>query len=112
MTGMARLGGRLRRVGLGLILTASLGSAVAMLVGGPAFASRGTGGSPGETPTGTSGCPSSNPPDQMTLVAGTPQTAILGTAFATGLQVALTNSNGCPVTSAAAGGPVTFRAPS
>jgi hypothetical protein len=112
MTGMARLGGRLRRVGLGLILTASLGSAVAMLVGGPAFASRGTGGSPGETPTGTSGCPSSNPPDQMTLVAGTPQTAILGTAFATGLQVALTNSNGCPVTSAAAGVPVTFSAPS
>jgi protocatechuate 3,4-dioxygenase beta subunit len=48
----------------------------------------------------------------MTLVAGTPQTAILGTAFATGLQVALTNSNGCPVTSAAAGVPVTFSAPS
>jgi protocatechuate 3,4-dioxygenase beta subunit len=48
----------------------------------------------------------------MTLVAGTPQTAILGTAFATGLQVALSNSDGCPVTSAAAGIPVTFSAPS
>ena len=29
--------------------------------------------------SGASGCPSSNPPNQMTLVAGTPQTAILGT---------------------------------
>ena len=47
----------------------------------------------------------------MTLVAGTPQTAILGSAFATGLQVALSNSDGCPVTSAAAGIPVTFSAP-
>ncbi len=114
MTGMARLGGGVRRVGLGLILTASLGAAVGMLVGGPAFASGETGGSPGETgtsPTGTSGCPSSNPPNQMTLVAGTPQTAILQSAFATGLQVALSNSDGCPVTSAAAGIPVTFSAP-
>jgi protocatechuate 3,4-dioxygenase beta subunit len=47
----------------------------------------------------------------MTLVAGTPQTAILGSAFASGLQVALNNSDGCPVTSAAAGIPVTFSAP-
>jgi hypothetical protein len=64
--------------------------------------------------TGTSGgatCPSSNPPNQMKLVAGTPQTAIVGTAFVTGLQVALSNSDGCPVTSAAAGIPVTFSAP-
>ena len=117
MTGMARLGGGVRRVGLGLILTASLGTAVGMLVGGPAAASGETGGSPTETGTsptgtGTSNCPSSNPPNQMTLVAGTPQTAILETAFATGLQVALTNSNGCTVTSAAAGVPVTFSAPS
>ena len=56
-------------------------------------------------------CPLSNPPNQMTLVAGTPQTAQLGSAFATGLQVALSNSDGCPVTSAAAGIPVTFSAP-
>ena len=48
----------------------------------------------------------------MTLVAGTPQTATLGSAFATGLQVALSNSDGCPVTSTAAGIPVTFSAPS
>ncbi len=116
MTGMARSGGGVRRVALGLILTASLGAAVGVLVGGPAFASGASGGSPGETGTsptgtGTSNCPSSNPPNQLTLVAGTPQTAILGTAFATGLQVALGNSDGCPVTSAAAGAPVTFSAP-
>lgn len=117
MAGMTRLGGGVRRVGLGLILTASLGTAVGKLVGGPAFALGETGGSPTETGTsptgaGTSSCPSSNPPNQLTLVAGTPQTAILQTAFATGLQVALTNSNGCPVTSAVAGVPVTFSAPS
>jgi hypothetical protein len=44
-------------------------------------------------------------------MAGTPQTATLGSAFATNLQVTLTNSNGCPVTTAA-GTPVTFSAPS
>jgi len=105
---------RVRRVGLGLIVTASLGIFAGAHMGGPAAAAGETGGSPtgtGTSPTGTSGCPSSNPPNQMTLVAGTPQTAILQTAFASGLQVALTNSNGCPVTSAAAGAPVTFSAP-
>ncbi len=112
MTGIARLGGGVRRVALGLILAASLGTAVGVLVGGPAFAAGETGGSPTEpTGTGTSNCPSSNPPNQLTLVAGTPQTAILQSAFATGLQVALSNSDGCPVTSAAAGIPVTFSAP-
>ena len=117
MTGIAWLRRRVRWVGLGLIVAASLGTAVGMLVGGPAFASGATGGSPGEagsspTGTGSSNCPSSNPPNQMTLVAGTPQTAILQTAFASGLQVALSNTDGCPVTSAAAGVPVTFSAPS
>jgi protocatechuate 3,4-dioxygenase beta subunit len=113
MTGIARLGGGVRRVALGLIMAASLGAAVGMLAGGPAFAAGENGGSPTEpTGTGTSNCPSSNPPNQLTLVAGTPQTAILQSAFATGLQVALTNSDGCPVTSAAAGVPVTFTAPS
>jgi protocatechuate 3,4-dioxygenase beta subunit len=112
MSGMGRLGGGVRRVALGLIMAASLGAVVGMLVGGPAFAAGETGGSPTEpTGGGTSNCPSSNPPNQMTLIAGTPQTAILQSAFATGLQVALTNSDGCPVTSAAAGIPVTFSAP-
>jgi hypothetical protein len=57
-------------------------------------------------------CPTANAPDTMTLVAGTPQTATLGSAYTTGLQVALTNGDGCAVTSGAAGVPVTFTAPS
>jgi len=56
-------------------------------------------------------CPSPNPPNELTLIAGTPQTATLGSPFATGLQVALSDSNGCPVTTAVAGIPVTFSAP-
>ena len=61
---------RVRWVGLGLIMAAGLGAALGgTLVGAPALASEGS---------GVSGCPSSNPPNQMTLVAGTPQTAILG----------------------------------
>jgi hypothetical protein len=114
--GMAWFACRVRRVGPGLILAASLGVCGSVLVGGPAPASGETGGSPTETGTsptgtGTSNCPSPNPPNQLTLVAGTPQTATLRSAFASGPQVALTNSDGCPVTSAAAGVPVTFSAP-
>jgi protocatechuate 3,4-dioxygenase beta subunit len=88
--------------------------AVALLgaFAGAPLQAAGEAGTPGTSGSGTSNCPSSNPPNQLTLVAGTPQTAILQSAFATGLQVALTNSNGCPVTSAAAGVPVTFSAPS
>lgn len=109
-------------VALALILAAGLGACAGTIAGAPAFASGEAGGSLSETgggslsetgtsPTGTSGCPSSNPPNQLTLVAGTPQTTTLQSAFATGLQVALSNSDGCPVTSAAAGSPVTFTAP-
>jgi len=118
MAPMTWLPRRVRWVELGLIMAAGLGTILSgTLVGAPAFASGATGGAPTETGssptgTGTSNCSSSNPPNQMTLVAGTPQTAILQSAFATGLQVALTNSNGCAVTSAAAGVPVTFSAPS
>ena len=114
-TAWARLRHGRRRAALALLL-AGLGAWVGAIAGAPAFASgeRGgeTGGPPTEpTGTGTSNCPSSNPPNQLTLVAGTPQTTTLDTAFASGLQVALTNSDGCPVTSAAAGIPVTFSAP-
>jgi hypothetical protein len=109
MIGMAWVRCGVRRAALGLILAAGLGAFGGMLVGDPAAASGEAGGSP--TGTGTSNCPSSNPPNQLTLVAGTPQTAILQTAFASGLQVALSNSDGCPVTSAAAGIAVTFSAP-
>ncbi len=63
-------------------------------------------------PTDTSGaaCPASNPPNELLLAAGTPQTAQLNTAFSSALQVTLANTDGCPVT-AAAGTPVTFTAP-
>jgi hypothetical protein len=56
-------------------------------------------------------CPSPNPPNELTLAAGTPQTATLGSAFATSLQVTFANSNGCPLTPSVAGSAVTFSAP-
>ncbi len=112
--------GRWRRLGglaaLGLILLAGLGAWAGAIGGASAFASGETspegGGAPGGTQSSTastSSCPSPNPPNQLTLVAGTPQTTTLDTAFA-GLQVALSNSDGCTVTGAA-GIPVTFSAP-
>src|SRR6202044_3925076 len=69
----------------------------------------------GETgPSGSAGeasCPSPNPPNELTLAAGAPQTSTLGSAFATNLQVAFANRNGCPLTTTAAGIAVTFSAP-
>ncbi len=117
----ARLDRGGRRAALALALLAGLGACAAMIAGAPALAFGESASSPGVSSpgvsspdesgsAGTSSCPSSNPPNQMTLVAGTPQTATLGTAFASGLQVALTNSNGCAVTGAA-GISVTFSAP-
>jgi hypothetical protein len=89
----------------GAVVTASAVGVLGAFAGAPLQAA-------GETGTpGSATCPSSNLPNQMTLVGGTPQTAVLGTAFATGLQVALSNSDGCPVTSATAGIAVTFSAP-
>ena len=61
--------------------------------------------------TATASCPASNPPDELTLAGGSPQTAKLDTAFASPFQVALAASNGCPVTTAVAGTTVTFSAP-
>ncbi len=89
-----------------LATMAALGAAGGALAG----VSSAAGGEPGGSTAAN--CPSLNPPNAIALVAGTPQTATLGSAYATGLQVALTNSNGCPVTSGAAGVPVTFTAPS
>jgi adhesin/invasin len=54
----------------------------------------------------------SNPPDTLTLVSGSPQTAQLDSGFAAPLAVTLANSNGCPVTTGASGVPVMFSAPS
>jgi hypothetical protein len=56
-------------------------------------------------------CPASNAPTALTLVGGSPQTAVLGAAFAGNLQVALSDTNGCPLTTSLAGTPVTFSAP-
>ncbi|HXC46072.1 MAG TPA: Ig-like domain-containing protein [Solirubrobacteraceae bacterium] len=106
-----------RLAALVLILLAGLGAWAGAVAGAPAVASgEGSGeegGSPGDTqssPTSTSNCPSPNPPNQLTLVSGSPQTTTLDTDFAGGLQVALSNSDGCAVTGAA-GVPVTFSAP-
>ncbi|HUN79817.1 MAG TPA: hypothetical protein VMU32_12895 [Solirubrobacteraceae bacterium] len=66
----------------------------------------------GETGANTgSNCPTSNAPNTLALVAGTPQTATLGSAFSTNLQAELANSDGCVLTGGAAGVPVTFTAP-
>jgi hypothetical protein len=92
-----------------LVVSAGVGVAVATLAGG-ALAAGGETGPPSSS--GEATCPTHNPPTELTLAAGTPQSATLGTPFATNLQVAFTNSNGCPVTTAVAGIPVTFSAPS
>ena len=57
-------------------------------------------------------CPSKNKPNDLRLVAGSPQTAKIGTAFETALQVALVNKNGCPLTGSWGGISVTLTAPS
>src|SRR5262245_63157425 len=56
-------------------------------------------------------CPTSNPPNMLKVVGGSSQTAQLGKAFQTNLQVALANSNGCPLTGPLAGVSVDFTAP-
>jgi len=112
MAGSGGLRSGARGALLALILAGACGVGAATLAGGPAAAGA-TQGSGGE-PTGSTGasCPSSNSPNAIALVAGTPQSATLQSAFATGLQVALTNSNGCAITTGAAGTAVTFTAPS
>jgi hypothetical protein len=59
----------------------------------------------------TSGCPSYNPPNALTLMSGTPQSAKLGAPFADPLQVILVNTDNCPLTTPLAGIAVTFSAP-
>ena len=65
----------------------------------------------GDSGTSNPACPASNPPNALSLAGGSPQTALLHTAFGANLQVALANTNGCPLTSAVPGVPVTFSAP-
>ncbi|HEY1777676.1 MAG TPA: hypothetical protein VGG41_16075 [Solirubrobacteraceae bacterium] len=61
--------------------------------------------------TGAAQCPTSNPPNTLTLVSGSPQTAQLGASFASPIQVSLANTNGCPITTTVAGTAITFSAP-
>ena len=97
------------RVRISLAVGAGVGAAVAGLACWPGPAAGETG--PPSSSTGAATCPSPNPPNTLALTAGTPQSAMLGGAFQANLQVALTNTNGCPVTPAVAGIPVTFSAP-
>ncbi len=96
------------RVRRSLAVGAGVGAAVAGLGcwAGPAAGETGPPSS-----TGAASCPSPNPPNTLALTAGTPQSATLGNAFQADLQVAFTNTDGCPVTTAVAGIPVTFTAP-
>ena len=56
-------------------------------------------------------CPTSNPPNELKVVAGAGQTAQLGHQFQTNLHVALANTNGCAVTGQLGGVFVNFVAP-
>lgn len=56
-------------------------------------------------------CPEPNPPNELVLLGGSPQTAQLGQPFAAALQVQLANSSGCPLTGNLAGVSVEFNAP-
>lgn len=56
-------------------------------------------------------CPASNPPNELVLLGGSGQQAQLGKQFAQNLQVALANTNGCPLTGNLAGVSVNFDGP-
>jgi protocatechuate 3,4-dioxygenase beta subunit len=58
-----------------------------------------------------SACPTSNPPNELVLASGSGQQAQLGKQFAQNLQVALANTNDCPLTGNLAGVTVNFDAP-
>jgi hypothetical protein len=96
-----------------LALATLVSVAAAAVLGAAASTPAGVAVAASGEPGGGSGsnCPAATSPNAMTLVGGTPQTAPLNSAYATGLQVALTNSDGCAVTSGAAGVAVTFTAP-
>jgi protocatechuate 3,4-dioxygenase beta subunit len=69
-------------------------------------------GAPLTAAGGPNACPDSNPPNMLAIVGGSSQTAQLGKGFQQNLQVALANSNGCPLTGSLAGISVDFVAPS
>ena len=80
---------------------AALALVVAALAAGGAGSARATGSS----------CPASNGANTLVLAGGSGQTAQLGRQFQSPMQVALANTNGCPVTSGLAGISVDFVAP-
>jgi hypothetical protein len=84
-------------------LPATLGVASAALATSPPAAAT--------SPGGGDNCPATNPPNTLALQSGSQQSAQLDTAFVQPLRVVLANSNGCPVTTAVAGTPITFTAP-
>ena len=61
--------------------------------------------------TAAAECPTYNPPSELVLAGGTPQSAKLGQPFETNLRVMLAAANGCPITTPLAGVAVTFSAP-
>ncbi len=65
----------------------------------------------GSARAGANACPTSNQPNELVLVGGSGQQAQLGKPFAQNLQVALGNTNGCPLTGNLAGVTVNFDAP-
>jgi adhesin/invasin len=118
MAANRRLPRAARRTLLGMILAAGLAAVAAPLAGPPAAAgdtatSPGatTPSSPASTTPSTPTCPATNPPNVLTLVGGSPQTAALDAQFPAGLQVALANDDGCPLTTPLAGVAITFTAP-
>jgi hypothetical protein len=108
---LAAFAGTLAALTLAMLALATLPAAGSS--GSPAEGSpSGSSGSSGNSANNGNGssCPSSNPPTEMQLIAGSPQSALLGSEFATSLQVALVSSNGCTVTGVA-GTAVRFSAP-
>lgn len=89
------------------IAAAWLAASAAGVVGGPRAAA-----DVPVSPTSTApSCPTSNPPNELVLAGGTPQSAQLGAAFATPLAVALANTDGCPLSPTPVGTAITFTAP-
>jgi hypothetical protein len=132
MTRPGRSGSRRWRASLGLLLLVSAlgagGFALATTLAAAAMPSATTGASTTKPTTGTSTTtpttgtstttPTTTPtttascrPNNLALVAGSPQTTKVGSAFSTNLQVALANKSGCSLTGSLSGVSVTFTAP-
>lgn len=86
-----------------MIIRTTIGLSLALLV----LLALGAGPSAGAG----SACPASNPPNTLVLAGGSGQTAQLGRQFQGNLQVALANTDGCPLTGNLAGISVDFVAP-